>query len=136
MHYDRVQGSHLTSRQSLLTLLSDKHQLLGCSDCRTVLYCNSVCQIARRPQHKSACNKIKKVRTLVDKEECRVCDVELSVMTAVSAFKTQAGQVWGIFSMRGHVRARLTLAEEHLIAAGMVNSVSSSLENMRGLLRL
>ena len=50
--------------------------LKACTACKTVKYCNRDCQIAHRPMHKKACNKVKKMHMRMDEGKITDADRE------------------------------------------------------------
>lgn len=104
--------------------------LLRCGGCRAVRYCNREHQIAHRPKHKSACSKLKKARTRLASEDDSVRNAAADFMTPANAFDTHAGRFWGIVSTRDYMRARFTVAVEHLLPLGTLDSVQEALDHM------
>jgi hypothetical protein len=111
-------------------------ELLRCGACHAVRYCCREHQVTHRLQHKSACNKIRKARAKLAKEEDLVRNAAPDFMTPPNAFETSVGHFWGIVSTRDYMRARFALAGEHLLLLGTLDGVREALEHMRDMLRL
>ncbi|KAI1380558.1 hypothetical protein F4677DRAFT_190772 [Hypoxylon crocopeplum] len=109
--------------------------LLRCAGCRAFSYCGREHQVADRPQHKSACTKIKKARAKLDREDHEVRNATPDFMTPANAFETHVGNFWGILNTRDYMRARFRLAQQ-LLLLGTLDGVSEGLEHLRDTLRL
>ncbi|KAM6520315.1 hypothetical protein FSOLCH5_005107 [Fusarium solani] len=110
-------------------------QLLRCGACRAVRYCSREHQAAHRPQHKSACNKIKKARAKLLEEDGLVRNATEDFMTPANAFETHVGRFWGLLSTRDYMRARFALADR-LCSLGTLDGVQEALQHMQDMLRL
>ncbi|KAI1429068.1 hypothetical protein F5Y12DRAFT_729456 [Xylaria sp. FL1777] len=112
-----------------------RSQLLRCSACRAFRYCSREHQVAHRPQHKSACTKIKSARSKLAREEHDVRNATPDFMTPANAFETEVGHFWGIVNTRDYMRARFMLTKR-LFLLGTLDSVDEGLEHLRDMLRL
>ena len=111
-------------------------KLLRCGGCRAVHYGNREHQTAHYPQHKSACIKIRKARTLVAEEDHRVRNAEPDFMTPANAFETDVGRFWGIWDTRDYMRARFQLAGVHLLRLGTFDGVHEAFDHLWDMLKL
>ncbi|KAI1775653.1 hypothetical protein F4818DRAFT_448379 [Hypoxylon cercidicola] len=125
----------LDHRCPLCPSRSEASSLLRCAGCRAFRYCSREHQVAHRPQHKSACTKIKKARTKLDQEDHEVRHATEDFMTPANAFETHVGSFWGILNTRDYLRARFRLAQQ-LLLLGTLDSVGEGLEHLRDMLRL
>ncbi|KAF5007766.1 hypothetical protein FDECE_5938 [Fusarium decemcellulare] len=110
-------------------------QLLRCSACRAVRYCSREHQVAHRPEHKTACTKIRKARAKLEQEDHGVRHATADFMTPANAFESDVGHFWGIMSTRDYMRARFSLAD-HLLLQGTLDGVDEALSHMQDMLRL
>ncbi|EHY51981.1 hypothetical protein HRR83_003456 [Exophiala dermatitidis] len=125
----------LKHRCGLCQVPGPKAKLSLCTGCRVVRYCSREHQVQHRPEHKSVCNKIKRYRTKVAKEEDAVRNATEDFMTPANAFETHVGHFWGILNTRDYMRARFELADTVRLA-GTLDGVTEALEHMRDMLRL
>ncbi|GAW15192.1 hypothetical protein ANO14919_046010 [Xylariales sp. No.14919] len=114
---------------------ADSSHLLRCTGCRAFRYCGREHQVAHRPQHKSACTKIKNARAKVVREEQKVSNATEDFMTPANAFETHTGLFWGLLGTRDYMRARFGLARK-LFLLGTLDGVGEGLEHLRDMLRL
>ncbi|KAI1814050.1 hypothetical protein GGS20DRAFT_437974 [Poronia punctata] len=121
----------LRHRCPLCPASGDGSGLLRCTACLAVRYCSREHAVAHRPQHKSACNKIKKARAKLADEETLVRQWPLQ-----NAFQTHVGRFWDFLPTRGYLQARFTLIRDHLLIFGTLDSITEALEHGRDLLRL
>lgn len=85
-------------------------ELLRCTGCNAARYCCRGHQIADRPKHKSICNRVKKARIILSKEEDLVRNATPTWMTPANAFETSVGHFWAIVTTRDYMLARHYLA--------------------------
>ena len=115
--------------------LEPKSKLSRCTGCHVARYCSKEHQVQHRQEHKSVCNKIKKCRTKLDKEDDAVRNATPDFMTPANAFETDVGHFWGITSTRDYVRARFELADT-VRRLGTLDGVIEALGHLRDMLRL
>ena len=115
--------------------LEPNSKLSRCTGCQVVRYCSREHQVEHRPKHKSVCNKIKKHRAKVSKEEHAVRNATPDFMTPANAFETHVGHFWGIHSTRDYMRARFDLADT-VRRLGSLDGVTEALGHLRDMLRL
>ncbi|KIW97847.1 uncharacterized protein Z519_01431 [Cladophialophora bantiana CBS 173.52] len=115
--------------------LKPKSALSRCTGCQVVRYCSREHQVQHRQEHKSICNKIKKSRTKLNKEEHAVRYAEPDYMTPSNAFETHVGYFWGLLNTRNYMRARFDLADT-VRRLGTLDGVSEGLDHMWDMLRL
>lgn len=111
-------------------------KLLRCSGCLAIRYCSREHQAAHWLKHKSVCTKIKKARAKLAEENRLVRNATPTWWTPANAFETHVGHFWGIAETRDYMRARFTLAGEHLLLLGTLDGVHEALEHMQDMLRL
>ncbi|EXJ78130.1 hypothetical protein A1O3_09291 [Capronia epimyces CBS 606.96] len=115
--------------------LEPKSKLSKCTGCRAVRYCCREHQVQDRPGHKSVCNRIKRCRTKLDKEDHAVRNATPDFMTPANAFETDVGHFWGILNTRDYMRARFALADS-LRRLGTLDGITEALDHMQDMLRL
>ncbi|EXJ75329.1 uncharacterized protein A1O5_02025 [Cladophialophora psammophila CBS 110553] len=115
--------------------LEPKPKLSRCAGCQVVRYCSREHQVQHRQEHKSVCNKIKKCRTKLNKEEHDVRNAEPDYITPHNAFETHVGYFWGLLNTRNYMRARFDLADT-VRRLGTLDGVIEGLDHMRDMLRL
>ena len=112
-----------------------KAKLLRCTGCNVVRYCSKDHQVKHRLEHKSTCNKIKKCRTKLTKEENAVRNATPDFMTPANAFESNVGHFWGIHSTRDYMRARFDLADT-VRRQGTLDGVTEGFEHLQDMMRL
>ncbi|KAK5946507.1 hypothetical protein PMZ80_000650 [Knufia obscura] len=106
-----------------------------CTGCSVVKYCCREHQVQHRPQHKSTCNKIKKCRTKLAREDGLVRNATPDFMTPANAFETNVGHFYGLLNTRDYMRARFDLADT-IRKLGTLNGVREALDHLQDMLRL
>ncbi|KAL1968778.1 hypothetical protein VTN77DRAFT_1139 [Rasamsonia byssochlamydoides] len=109
--------------------------LLRCSRCKVMVYCNREHQAAHREAHKSACNAVGKKRTILEAEEEKLRSHPGDFLTPADVFNTSVGHFWGIWETRDYMRARYALVE----ALGEIkthDAVQTQLDHLMDMLRL
>jgi hypothetical protein len=98
-----------------------------------VRYCTKDHQVEHRPQHKSACSKIKKCRKRLEAEED---DVRNSTgMWPGNLFETSVGHFWGVLPTRPYMRARFALLNS-LREEGTLDGVKEAHSHLMDMMRL
>ncbi|KAJ3499803.1 hypothetical protein NMY22_g19476 [Coprinellus aureogranulatus] len=107
-----------------------------CSGCKVARYCNSEHQLSDWDAHKSACNKIKKCRVKLEREETKLRnDPGDGFFTPANPFENSVGHFWGILSTRDYMRARIDWVI-NVLKIDSRDAVTTGLENIRDMLRL
>ncbi|KIW62237.1 hypothetical protein PV04_10432 [Phialophora macrospora] len=112
-----------------------KSKLLRCMGCQVVRYCSREHQVQHRQDHKSVCNKIKRYRSTVDREDHAIRNATPDFMTPANAFETNVGHFWSTLNTRDYMRARFELADT-IRRLGTLDGVTEALDHMRDMLRL
>jgi hypothetical protein len=116
-------------------ICNNAENLLRCSRCKVMFYCNREHQAAHRAAHKSACNVIAKMRDIVDAEEQRLRSHPGDPFTPPDVFTTSVGFFWGILDTRDYMRARFALVEA-LQKVKTHDAVQAQLDHLMDMLRL
>ncbi|KAK7910720.1 hypothetical protein PG985_013201 [Apiospora marii] len=109
--------------------------LLKCTGCRLVRYCSRDHQAQHRPQHKSLCKHMGKLRTKLEHEDYHVRHATQDFMTPANAFETHVGHFWAVQNTREYMRARFALADEARLACTL-DGVTEALDHFQDMLRL
>ncbi|KAK4194884.1 hypothetical protein QBC40DRAFT_237676 [Triangularia verruculosa] len=100
-----------------------------CGGCKVVNYCGADHQLSHRPEHKTACNEIKKTREELEREEA------LLRAKPDDMFNNGVGHFWGITDTRDYMRARHAAADA-LLQVDTRAAVEKALEHFLDMLRL
>lgn len=111
-------------------------RLIQCTDCHAVRYCGDDHLLADKPQHEERCNEVKKARARLAEEEHYVRNAEAGLDTPANAFETHVGAFDRFPSTRNYLFARQSLAKDHLLKLGTLDSVTEALEHMIDMLKL
>lgn len=76
--------------------LASKPGLLRCSGCQCVRYCDQEHQLINRESHKRVCNRIKKLKANMEKEERELRNHPGDSMMPENPFENCVGLFWGI----------------------------------------
>ncbi|KAK0653686.1 hypothetical protein QBC41DRAFT_377736 [Cercophora samala] len=106
-----------------------------CGGCRVTSYCGPDHQLSHRPDHKTACNKIKKTREKLEHEEASLRASPGDMFTPADVFNTSVGHFWGILDTRDYMRARYAAADA-LPQTKTRAAVEKALEHFVDMLRL
>ena len=110
-------------------------KLSRCAACQVMRYCSREHQVEHRSAHKSTCNKIKKCRTQLEKEEHDVRTATPDFATPANAFETSVGHFWLIYSTRPYMRARFKLADT-VRRLATLDGTFEALDHLQDMLRL
>lgn len=110
-------------------------RLSRCTACGVVRYCSREHQVQHRSEHKSICNKIKKLRTELDVEDRALRNPTSTALAPANPFETHVGRFWRIPGAPDYMRARIDLAEQ-IRTLGTLDGVTESLDHLQELLRL
>jgi hypothetical protein len=114
---------------------NDTRNLLLCSRCKVILYCNREHQAANRAAHKSACNTIARATALVGVEEQKLRNHPGDILMDPNPFENSVGHFWGIIETRDYMRARFALTEA-LQKVKTRHSAQAQLDHFMDMLRL
>lgn len=104
--------------------------LSRCAACKAVDYCGREHQVASRPGHRSACNKIKKASAHLDKEERALKRTE-----GDDIFENSRGQFEAIYATQEYLRARSGLVKE-LMTVNTRQCQETVLDHLEDMLQL
>lgn len=109
--------------------------LLRCSGCKAVMYCNQEDQQADWAKHKAQCSAIKKATRTLEKEETQLRSTPPDIFMPENVFETSVGHFWGIHETRPYMRARFQVAYQlqHLTSRP---AVKEALNHFLDMLRL
>src|SRR5215471_18139118 len=128
-----------TTNTTVLTsccgICNSTENLLRCSRCKVMRYCNRQHQVTHHPAHKSACNAVAKRRDILDAEEQTLRTHPGDMFTPADVFTTSVGHFWGILDTRDYMRARFALVEA-LQKIKTHDSVQAQLDHLLDMLRL
>ena len=115
---------------------SSSTKLFRCQACTVVSYCGRDDQIAHRPAHKDACNRIKKAQQVLSREEQKLrSNPGDGFITPPRLFEEHAGHFWGILETRTYMRSRFALVEA-LLKIKTYAAVKAAHEHVMDMLRL
>jgi hypothetical protein len=114
-----------------------KANLSKCAACKIVFYCGRDHQISDRPEHKRACNAIKRAQAALENQEAKLRATPGDFMTPPGAtiFEEHAGHFWGIYETRPYMQARYALVEA-LLKVKTYAAVEAALNHLLDMLRL
>lgn len=122
---------------SSCSICGTKKNISRCAACKVTFYCGSGHQVSDRPQHKGACNAIKRTLAGLESEEVKLRATPGDFMTPPGAtiFEEHAGHFWGIYETRPYMRARYALVEA-LLKIKTYAAVETALNHLLDMLRL
>ncbi|KAH6697558.1 hypothetical protein F5X68DRAFT_257700 [Plectosphaerella plurivora] len=100
----------LVAPQSCL-LCGLESSIFQCDDCQVVNYCSAAHRAAHLSKHKAACDRIKKSRKNLEKEDAALRAMPTDFMLPADIFKTGVGDFWGMTDTRDYMRARYGAAK-------------------------
>ena len=114
-----------------------KVNLSKCAACKVTHYCDLVHQASDRPEHKGACNAIKRARAALENQEAKLRAMPGDVLTPPGAtiIEEHAGHFWGIYETRPYMQARYALVEA-LLRIKTYAAVEAALSHLLDMLRL
>lgn len=114
-----------------------KATLSRCAACKTAFYCGREHQVSDRPEHKRACNAIKRAQAALESQEAELRSMPGDFMTPSGAtiFEEHAGHFWGIYETRPYMQARYALVEA-LLKVKTHAAVEAALNHLLDMLRL
>ncbi|OCL01601.1 hypothetical protein AOQ84DRAFT_230767 [Glonium stellatum] len=114
---------------------SNTKNLLCCSRCKFMFYCNREHELAHRSAHQPACKAVAKKRDILDAEEEKLRSHPEDGAFPANLFTTSIGHFWGIFDTRDYMRARFALVET-LQKIETPDSLRAQLDHLMDLTRL
>jgi len=110
-------------------------RLSYCGGCKVVSYCGIEHQSAHRSKHKAACNRIKKSRKALEREEAALRARPGDMLMPENVFDTCVGHIWGLADTRDYMRARFAAADA-LLKVNTTAAVEKALNHFTDMLRL
>ncbi|CAG9990914.1 unnamed protein product [Clonostachys byssicola] len=111
-------------------------KLLRCRGCLAVRYCNIKHLKADLPNHKSACNGIKKARVKLGKETALVRNLPAEGDMPANVFEAGVGNFYDFPRTDDYMKARYNFAVRHLYMLGTLDSTTLALRHMQDMIRL
>ncbi|KAI0100074.1 hypothetical protein GGR51DRAFT_378629 [Nemania sp. FL0031] len=115
--------------------LQPQAQLLPCSGCKVVHYCDASHQKKHRPKHKEACTSIIETRTKLEKEEAILRAYSGDIFVRSRVVKNGASSLWESIETRDYMRARFAAADA-LLQIDTIKAVEEALAHFQVMLRL
>jgi len=138
--YDLADYSPFNVSQGLVTgcaVCGRMDNLSRCGGCKVVSYCGRDHQVSDRPAHKAFCNKIKKARAKLDKEEGTLRAHPGDWMLPANPLESEQaiGRFWGLVGTRDYMRARFGVVDAQL-KINTRQAVETALDHMLDMLCL
>lgn len=101
------------------------------------MYCSREHQVSHRPQHKAACNEIKKAKAavVIAESELRATPGDEFGPPGAVMFEEHVGHFWGYLATRPYMQARYAVVQA-LLKVNNRYAVEESLDHLMGLLNL
>ncbi|KAL5350917.1 hypothetical protein ACLOAV_004490 [Pseudogymnoascus australis] len=114
-----------------------KANVSKCAACKVTFYCGRGHQVSDRPEHKGACNAVKRALVGLENQEAKLRATPGDFMTPPGAtiFEEHAGHFWGINQTRPYMQARYALVEA-LLKIKTYAAVEAALNHLLDMLRL
>ncbi|OBT62487.1 hypothetical protein VE03_08000 [Pseudogymnoascus sp. 23342-1-I1] len=108
-----------------------KANVSKCTACNVTFYYGRGHQVSDRPEHKGACNAVKRALVGPENQEAELRATPGDFMTPPGAtiFEEHAGHFWGIYETRPYMRARYALVEA-LLKIKTYASVEAALNHL------